>query len=737
METLNLSQYSKNILEIRNFDEKFTEYYKLNCDSSIETFSGVKLNDKRLFVPNLKLSLTGLVLLIPQIDDNLILELENRIKTIMNTHQIESCSIVTFILNKLTRNMYIKTIPHKFTVIHNNNIEYYQVDNILTKEINGNKKRKSDQGHENKKRKSDQGHENIQNNKLDERFISPSSLRNFCYNDVLLDYFDMTYKKGIPSNELTKLPKKKNTDNVFLSKIFQHGNDFETYIVNELKKEFNVVTITTDARLSRDVIFFDKTKEEMSKGSPIIYQGVLHNYENNTFGCCDLLIRSDFVNKVFKCQIFDTDEQIIGSIFNSNYHYIACDVKFQNLTNKYSARYPKYLLNDVGIKYPKLQLCLYSQALGYIQNYYPTKALVIGKNNQRQTWDFGIVDFNNDLSIDYPNKLKDGIKTIQKLRQTFTDIKLLPQPSLDCLRPNMSSKNDGGYGSLKKQYALKIFDPTLIYYIGPKERDMALQHGITSYLDPRLNSSIIGKKGTKVGARIDNILTVNRSDNFKMIPNELNNFNDWRNYDDYFYVYIDFEYFNNVFSKQVFESNNMPIFNDLIFMIGLGWIEDGEWTYKNLTISQLSIKEENVIASQMISILNQLSRKMKKSIKLVHYNHTEKTEICNLYERFNLRLFHFEYVDIYKVLLDNNFAVNGSYNYSLKSIVNAFNKHGKINCTWDNSIDNGMKAMTDAYTCYISSTNPKNTNLFKEIIKYNEIDCKSMYELIKYLNINH
>jgi hypothetical protein len=46
-------------------------------------------------------------------------------------------------------------------------------------------------------------------------------------------------------------------------------------------------------------------------------------------------------------------------------------------------------------------------------------------------------------------------------------------------------------------------------------------------------------------------------------------------------------------------------------------------------------------------------------------------------------------------------------------------------------------AMVNAWKCYQYSDNPVNTETMKDITKYNEFDCKVLWEIMGYLRQNH
>ena len=67
-------------------------------------------------------------------------------------------------------------------------------------------------------------------------------------------------------------------------------------------------------------------------------------------------------------------------------------------------------------------------------------------------------------------------------------------------------------------------------------------------------------------------------------------------------------------------------------------------------------------------------------------------------------------------------------------------KNKLINTCWDSSsiCSNGLEAMFLAYNLYKNNDFIDcNDNIMKEIIKYNIIDCKVMWEILSYLRNNY
>ena len=88
-------------------------------------------------------------------------------------------------------------------------------------------------------------------------------------------------------------------------------------------------------------------------------------------------------------------------------------------------------------------------------------------------------------------------------------------------------------------------------------------------------------------------------------------------------------------------------------------------------------------------------------------------------------------------------GIKGCLNYGLKTVAKTFHKHGYIKTIWDsgsNCLD-GADAAVGAYKIEkktkILNIPFSSDPLSKEIVKYNEVDCKVLYEIIYYLRTYH
>ena len=99
-------------------------------------------------------------------------------------------------------------------------------------------------------------------------------------------------------------------------------------------------------------------------------------------------------------------------------------------------------------------------------------------------------------------------------------------------------------------------------------------------------------------------------------------------------------------------------------------------------------------------------------------------------------------LDLYEVFINEPITVKGALDYSLKSITKALYKNKLITTIWNSKSPcaNGLNAMLLAHKCYDikeSGNLVSKMSTMKEIEKYNEVDCKSMWDIIRYLRTNH
>jgi hypothetical protein len=583
--------------------------------------------------------------------------------------------------------------------------------------------------------------------------ISASKVRNFLLKDPMLDWlheFNITTIDSIPNKRNKKSNLKINGFDNFTQFIMNQGLMFESNVFKFLKRKYQVIQVA-EAYQARSVEKFERTKELMRQGVEFIYQGVLHDYENNIYGCPDLLVRSDRINDIFKTNILTKEEESIPSQnLNTPFHYLVIDIKHSTL---YLTSDGIHLRNCNSIPCYKGQILMYNKALGSIQGFQNKYGFVLGKKwictKNNITTDSN--DFMNKLGIinyeKFDNKYNDlvdqAITWIKKLRNNGHKWKLLPFPSVPELYPNMKNEKDGNWRNIKNEVNKRIYEITNVWMCSVEKRKNAHQKKIYSWKNKRCTSQNLGFKPGKVYNTLDNILKINRQSKDLIRINSLVETDEWRYFgDDTMEFYIDFETINSNMGQCVLSKENVNYnSNDIIFMIGLGWVVNGNWNFKSFTIEQNTKDEELKIFNQMWSHIENVLKDNNKSESLFfHWSQAEPTQYKKLLRRHNNSLKNMKFYDLYKLFTKNNIVVKGALNFSLKSVAKAMFNNNLIESSWDKEspCSNGLNAMLMAYKLYkhnniVTTEEP----IMKDIIYYNMIDCKVLWEILFYLRNNH
>lgn len=581
---------------------------------------------------------------------------------------------------------------------------------------------------------------NCENNKINENidWVSATKIKNYLIKDPILDWFDYTKKR---TSFIT------NNTNI----LFEKGLLFEKKIMDYLKETYPNDFI----QISHNILDINQTKgietEKLIKsGKPIIAQAVLYNNNNKTFGCADLLIRSDWINKLFEKKPLSNDEEYLKAPkLKGKYHYRVIDIKWTTLKLCADATHLRNI--DLMPAY-KGQLAIYNCALGNIQGYFPDKTYIMGKSwkyvQKNQEYD-GVSCFDLLGQIEYENyKCDEGyidltckaIEWIRRMRREAHNWSTDPKPSVSELYPNMSNNRDEPYFNRKKEIAEKINELTLLWNVGYDNRQIAHKNNIYSWKDKNCNSENLGFNDGKIAQTLDKIIEINKSTDIIKPDKIINNYNNWHN-ETPLDFYVDFETINSTLNNNdinIFNSNSQYDTSNLIFMIGIGYIENDEWKFKNIYATNDTYNDEFCIINQMKEFMQEKQKEFYNiPIRIFHWSHAEKTFIASADDRHRNKwtswLSTIEWVDLCQIFKSEPIVIKDAFDFSIKSIGSALFKHNKIKTHWDTNITNGLNAMMDAIKYYKT----KDELIIQDIEKYNEIDCKIMWEITDYLRKNH
>jgi hypothetical protein len=647
----------------------------------------------------------------------------------------------------------------KNIIMHNISVQNFNKPSRSARYIKRNIIKFSDNTQEPTKKRKLYNDDNIQEPtkkiKVDDfsEMVSASSIRNYMLNDPLIDYLkeynifslenekrQNIYNKKIPNSRAIVEP----SFDTFTRYILDAGIEFEEELIKLIKNKHNVVKVSEFIQC-RKKEKMNETIQLMKDGIPIIYQGVLHNYENKTFGMPDLLVRSDYLNKLLGYQVITDEEAKIPSPnLNIDFHYKVIDIKHSNISLRSDGL---HILNGDNIPAYKGQICIYMLALNNILGININKAFVWGKkyNYELKGEKYQIQNFLNKLGIidydtfdkDYINKTNDAINWIKTVRNEGSDWTLLPRPCRNELYPNMKNDKDGPWRRIKNELNDEIHEITRVWNCGVKRRNQALQNKIYSWKNPKCTTKIMGFKPSKTASTIDAILDINRQNKDIIRPGKiLFDRNNWfKTNKDTINFYLDFETLNPNLGSIIKNGNISYDNNQFIFIIGVGYSNNNIWEFKHFLLKNTTDIDELNMFNEFYQYINTiLIKNNKKQAKFYHWSIAEPS----MYNRFknknnNKKLNDktFTFYDLNKVFISTPIIINGALDFSLKSVAKALYNHKLINSCWEHSsaCSSGLTAMILANKLYQKDEAVPEQPIMKEIINYNEIDCKVLWEI--------
>jgi hypothetical protein len=566
--------------------------------------------------------------------------------------------------------------------------------------------------------------------------ISPSQLRNYALQDTLVDYFHLYNTKSKFGSH---------TFDSLTSFIIEQGTKFEEALVKHINNNIHPVVKVTEYTITDETI--KRTKDLMKSGVPIIHGAPVRNHYNNTQGIIDLLVRSDYVHLLVKeCPLTEDEQSIPAPKLGGEFHYVVIDIKFSTLPLRADGI---HLLNSDKYKFYKMQLSIYNKAVSHIQGYLPPCAYIMGRRwkytqkgiiyNSLSCLDrLGVINY-DQVDKEYVNKTQEAIKWKRKLLQDGYKMEVSP-PSCPELYPNMC-QDSGLYNTIKKDIALQNGEISLLWYCGPKNRELALKCGVSSFFDKKCCSKILGI-GEKRGYVVDKMIKINTQNVDMIRPKKINsNILNWKKNTNE--MFVDFETLLDV----CFDPSELPIQKntDIIFMIGVGHTVNNKFTYTNFVCNSPTIEEEYNIMNQFVEFLrakrcpklwywfaenNMWTRAENRQHTFWELDIEKQKNILTWKDRIN-------WYDLSELFKQTPIVIKGCFGFGLKDIAENMRKYKLIDIKIESECDSGKAAMVQAMHAYTNTSNPASSSIMNDIAVYNRFDVEVLNDILKYLRINH
>ena len=614
-----------------------------------------------------------------------------------------------------------------------------------------------------------------------QQWVSAGRTRNWILDDPLIDWLQLYGKSCdyIPKTAWSGYEK----DLDFLEFIFERGREFEAGILRLFRQRHDVATIAQDYR---EISRLDKAEETFAavqQGVPIIYQAVLWDAQNLNYGSPDFLVRSDVLHDLFPGSVSVQEASTSAPDLGVNgWHYCVVDTKFTTL--HLNASGSEVGNGGSGPAY-KAQLYIYNRMLGRLQGFEPPKSYLLGRGWQQRKdrgtnalERLGPIPQNGTVTNGVPIAVavEDALRWIRRVRTEGQAWQLLPKPSVPELYPNMSNADDGNmmleirpaelepdveedesagqWVGVKKWLAGELKELTQLWQVGVGKRKQAHEEGLYRWDDSWVTSATVDVDGKKRSRVLNQILGVNRPeyDGSFVLPSQVETDREQWHPTPGVEFYVDFEFcsdLNDDFSTLP-EKGGQP----LIFMIGCGHVENGEWQFKSLVTNELSEEEEFRIIQEWVAYMSAVRDRLdpqNSNPHIFHWSAAERTALENAYNSVKAR--HQERADwpelgwldwydfLRKVMREEPVTVRGALGFGLKAVANAMHSHGLIETSWADSPVDGLGAMVGAWRCDEEArrkgVSMAELPLMEEIARYNEVDCKVMMEIVRYLRTNH
>ena len=593
-----------------------------------------------------------------------------------------------------------------------------------------------------------------------DEWVSATKLRGYLVGNTLGDWLDLY---GETNGFEKDAPLDPRLD--FLSFVKERGIEFERAVVAHLAERADLVRIAGSWSDSQNLDKVEETLAALAAGREIVHQGVLWNPASRTYGTPDFLVRSDVFDRLFPDHLEPREAERPAPGLDRPWHYLVVDAKFRTLRLSAEPKpgrkprkgsRPGEVGNDGSSPAYKAQLFVYNAALARLQGYEPTRAFLLGRRWEQTRQGFaqrgsnamerlGPVSIDSDLG----DAVRPAISWVRQVRALGGTWRVLPEPTRSELRPPAPGDVDWPWKGAIREITDRLEDPIRLWQVGAGKRDDAVANGITSWRHPSASPGSLGVKGPTTAPVLQAILDVNRTEGPLVRPSRVNSAQEqWRERP-VLEFFVDFETVSDV--DDDFSQFPRRGGQSMIFMIGCGHMENGEWRFECFIANRLDeVSEARALDDwfrHMANTSDRLGWQGPKAPTVFHWSSAEQSTLETAYNAARVRhperdWPHPNWFDLLsRVVKKEPVVVKNAFGFGLKEMAKALHSHGLIETSWDDSPVDGQGAMVGAWHCDREAAERGiglcEADLMKEIRDYNEVDCRVMQEILYYLWANH
>ena len=295
-----------------------------------------------------------------------------------------------------------------------------------------------------------------------------------------------------------------------------------------------------------------------------------------------------------------------------------------------------------------------------------------------------------------------------------------------------------------KEILAQTEDLTTLWQVGAGKRQGANARGFTRWTDSSLTPADVDVKGATTGPKLQAMLDVNRDLGGPPVrPARVMAARDQWYEPPPVEFYVDFETVSSL--DDDFSAFPKRGGKELMFMIGCGHVEDGEWVFECFTTDALTEPHEAEIIDAWFEHMGSVRDRLAPGTdpRVIHWSHAEESWLETAWyaavKRHPEKNWpHPNWFDfLTRVVRAEPLVARGSYGFGLKPITKAMHALGLIETVWGD----GPRAMVGAWWCADEAERRGCTlldlELMQQIRAYNEVDCEAMMEIVRYLRGAH